>query len=273
MTSAQPHDSAIAKYDRRAAANDSLLCVGLDSALEKLPARFQSQAHPQFEFNRWIIERTHSFASAYKPNIAFYEARGDAGLRDLKLTLDFLRENHPDILTVCDAKRGDNANSNTGYVQAVFDWFGFDAVTLQPYMGGAVLQPFLQRAEKGCILLCRTSNPADGEFQDLQVDGKPLWFRVAENARDRWNANGNCMLVVGATVPSALAEVRELVGDMPLLVPGVGAQGGDVAQTIKAGLDSQGRGLIVSASRSVLFAQDPGAAARALRDEINLHRN
>ena len=268
-----PPDSAIDKYNQRAAAADSLLCVGLDSALEKLPPRFREQEHPQFEFNRWIIQQTHPFVSAYKPNMAFYEARGDAGLRCLKRTQDYLHEHHPDILTVCDARRGDNANSNTGYVQAIFDWLGFDAVTLQPYMGSSVLQPFLARAEKGCILLCRTSNPGDDELQELEVDGKPLWRVVAENARDRLNANGNCMLVAGATVPETMRQIRRIVGDMPLLVPGVGAQGGDVEQAVRAGIDRHGHGLIINASRSVLFAPDPAAATHALRDEINRYRS
>lgn len=265
--------SAIAKYNQRAVAADSLLCVGLDSALEKLPPRFREQEHPQFEFNRWIIQQTHPFVSAYKPNMAFYEARGGAGLRCLKRTQDYLHEHHPDILTVCDAKRGDNATSNAGYVEAIFDWLGFDAVTLQPYMGGAVLHPFLERKEKGCILLCRTSNPGDGELQDLEIDGKPLWQIVAEKTRDHWNTNGNCMLVVGATVPEHVRQIRRLVGDMPLLVPGLGAQGGDLENAVKAGVNSQGRGLILSASRSVIFAADPAEQACALRDGINRHRS
>lgn len=262
----------IDKYNRRADAVDSLLCVGLDSALEKLPERFRADPQPQFAFNRWIIEQTHAYAAAYKPNIAFYEARGAAGLTDLALTLDYLRANHPDIYTICDAKRGDNSTSNRGYVTAIFDGFGFDAVTLQPYMGSQTLQPFLERADKDCIILCRTSNPGDGEFQDLLIDGRPLWQVVAEQVRDVWNRHANCLLVVGATRPDELRQVRALVGAMTLLVPGLGAQGGSVEQAVTAGINAAGKGLILNASRSIIFAADPAAEARALRDEINRYR-
>jgi orotidine-5'-phosphate decarboxylase len=272
MTNQGETVAALAKFDQRAQQSDSLLCVGLDSAIEKLPASFRQEENPQFAFNRWIIEQTHSYVSAYKPNIAFYEARGDNGLRDLKLTMEYLHERHPDILTICDAKRGDNGNSNKGYASAIFDWLGFDAVTLQPYMGGTVLRPFLERADKGCIILCRNSNAGAGELQDLDLAGKPLWQIVAESVRDRWNTNGNCMLVVGATVPDELRQVRALVDDMPLLAPGIGAQGADLNQAVHAGLNADGRGLILNASRSVIFAGTPGATARTLRDQINQYR-
>ena len=212
--------SVVEKYDQRAAAVESLLSVGLDSAYERLPERFRGDDNPQFAFNRWIIEQTHPYVSAYKPNIAFYEARGDQGLRDLKLTLDYLREQHPDILTICDAKRADIGSTNAGYVTAIFDWLGFDAVTLHPYLGKEALQPFLERRDKGCIVLCRTSNPGASELQDLLVDDKPLWQVVAESVSRDWNANGNCMLVVGATYPYELRQVRAVVGDMPCLCRG-----------------------------------------------------
>ncbi len=262
----------IEKYDRRAAAVESLLCVGLDSAIERLPERFRTADHPQFAFNRWIIEQTHPYVSAYKPNIAFYEARGDQGLRDLKLTLDYLHANHPDILTICDAKRADIGSTNAGYVAAIFDWLGFDAVTLHPYLGKEALQPFLERRDKGCIVLCRTSNPGAGELQNLLVGGKPLWQIIAETVSRDWNDNDNCMLVVGATYPDELRQIRALVGELPLLVPGIGAQGGSVEAVVKAGLNSAKRGLIINAARSVIFAADPAAEARALRAEINQYR-
>lgn len=263
----------IARYNQRVAAVNSLLCVGLDSQHDRLPPQFAADPTPQFSFNRWIIDQTHPYVSAYKPNIAFYEARGDRGLAELKQTVDYLREHHPDILTICDAKRADIGSTNTGYVEAIFDWLGFDAVTLHPYLGSKAMQPFLDRADKGCIILCRTSNPGAGELQDLDVNGAPLWQRVAETVRDRWNANSNCMLVVGATYPTELARVRSLVGDMPILVPGIGAQGGDVAATVTAGQDSRGGGLIISASRAVIFDADPATAARRYRDDINQHRS
>jgi orotidine-5'-phosphate decarboxylase len=262
--------SALEKYNRRA--EQSLLCVGLDSTLSQLPERFQSDPNPQFAFNRWIIEQTHEFVSAYKPNIAFYEARGDAGWRDLKLTVDYLRENYPDILTICDAKRADMASTSIGYVQGIFDWFGFDMVTLNPYLGSEALQPFLDCADRGCIILCRTSNATAGELQDLIVGDKPLWQVVAEKVRDNWNGNGNCLLVVGATYPDEMRQVRALCPDMTFLVPGIGAQGGSIEQVLKAGLNKERKGLIISASRSVIFASDPAAEARKLHEEINRYR-
>ncbi len=264
--------NVIEKYERRADAVNSLVCVGLDSVVEQMPERFRAEAEPQFAFNRWIIEQTHPFVSAYKPNIAFYEARGDQGLRELKHTVDTLREQHPDILIICDAKRGDIDSTSVGYAKGIFDWLGCDAVTLNPYQGKMALQPFLKRADKGCIILCRTSNPGAGEFQDLRVGDKPLWQVVAENVARDWNGLGNCLLVVGATQPDELRQVRALVGAMTILVPGVGTQGGSVEEAVSAGKNAQGKGLIINASRSVIFAADPAGEAQKLRDEINRWR-
>lgn len=262
----------IEKYDRRVECVDSLLCVGLDSDYDRLPDRFKEEELPQFAFNRWIIEQTHACASAYKPNIAFYEARGIEGLRSLEATQNYLHEHHPDILTICDAKRADIGSTNRGYVTAIFDRLGFDAVTLNPYLGGEALAPFLAREDKACILLCRTSNPSAGEFQDLSIDGKPLWVIVAEHITQQWNTRGNCMLVAGATYPDDVRRIRALAGEMTLLVPGIVTQGGDIEQVMLAGMNSQGRGMIVNASRAVIFADDPEAAARALRDIMNSYR-
>lgn len=264
--------NAVDKYNARVDAVESLVCVGLDSAISRLPDRFRESDTPQYDFNRWIIEQTHPFASAYKPNMAFYEARGDAGLRDLKLTIDYLRETHPDILTICDAKRADIGSTNTGYVGEIFDWLGFDAVTLNPYLGREALTPFLERGDKGCILLCRTSNPGAGEFQDLLIDGEPLWAVIARRICGTWNALGNCMLVAGATYPDELRRIREIAGELTLLVPGIGAQGGEVEQTVTAGLNTAGRGMIINSSRGIIFADDPPAEADKLRDEINRYR-
>jgi orotidine-5'-phosphate decarboxylase len=186
--------------------------------------------------------------------------------------MSYLRLNHPDILTICDAKRADIGSTNQGYVEAILDRLGFDAVTLNPYLGREALEPFLARADKGCIILCRTSNPGAGEWQDLEIGGKPLWQMVAERVRDHWNTRGNCMLVAGATYPGELRRIREIVGDMTLLVPGVGAQGGDVEQAVLAGRTAAGTGMIINSSRGIIFADDPAAAACALRDEINLYR-
>lgn len=263
---------AVDKFNTRADTVNSLLCVGLDTDAERIPAQYRNDAFPQFAFNRFVIDRTHPYAAAYKPNIAFYEARGEQGLHELRLTMDYLRQNHPGILTVCDAKRADIGSTNDAYVKAIFDELSFDAVTLHPYLGREALQPFLSRADKGCIILCRTSNPGAGEFQDLQIGDKPLWLLVAEQVSREWNSNGNCLLVVGATYPDEMRRIRESVGDLTFLVPGIGAQGGDVQATVRAGLNRAGKGLIVNASRSILFAGNSAEAAKALRDEINRYR-
>lgn len=260
------------KFERRAAAVGSLVCVGLDPELERIPARFKDDEWPLFAFNRWIIEQTHAYAAAYKPNMAFYEARGTQGLRELELTMEYLRREHPEAFTICDAKRGDIGNTNRGYATSIFDAMGFDAVTLHPYLGREALMPFLDRRDKVSIVLCRTSNPGAGELQDLVCDGRPLWETVAQRVSSEWNAGGNCMLVVGATYPEEMRRIRAIAPEVAFLVPGVGAQGGDVAAVVAAGLDAKGMGLLISSSRGIVFSEDPAMAARALRDEINAAR-
>jgi len=259
---------ALAKLEARMSATDSLLCVGLDSAHGRLPGRFDRENHPQLAFNRSVIEQTLPYAAAYKPNLAFYEARGAAGWNELAKTMELLRSMAPDVFTIADAKRADIGSTNAGYVTGLLDELGFDAVTLHPYLGAEALKPFLEREDKACIVLCRTSNPGAGELQHLDVGGVPLWEVVATKVRDEWNANGNCMLVVGATYPHELARARELCPDLTFLVPGVGAQGGDVESVISAGLDAHDGGLLINASRSIIFADDPGAEAKAVRDAI-----
>lgn len=264
--------TATDKFDRRAEAVGSLLCVGLDPELERIPARFREAEWPLFAFNRWVIEQTHAYAAAYKPNMAFYEARGIAGLRELELTMEYLRGEHPDIFTICDAKRGDIGNTNRGYAVSIFDAMGFDAVTLHPYLGKEALAPFLERRDKVSIVLCRTSNPGAGEFQNLQCEGRPLWETVALRVSMEWNAARNCMLVVGATYPEEMRRIRAIAPEIDFLVPGVGAQGGDVAAVVAAGMDARGKGLLISSSRGIIFSDDPASAARGLRDEINAAR-
>ncbi|SEG23145.1 orotidine-5'-phosphate decarboxylase [Bryocella elongata] len=266
--------SAIAaKYARRVAAIKSLVCVGLDSEQSKLPARFQKESEPQFAFNRWIIDQTKEFAAAYKPNTAFYESRGSEGWREFERTLAYIQRVCPDAVTICDAKRADIGNTNRGYVEGIFDRIGFDSITLHPYLGGEALEPFLAREDKAAIILCRTSNPGASDVQDLIVTDSeksvPLWESVANKVNTEWNKRGNCMLVVGATYPEEMRRIRAIAPEMTFLVPGIGAQGGDVKAVIEAGLDANGAGLMISASRSILFAPEPGVAARALRDEIN----
>jgi len=258
----------IEKYNKRAREVNSLLCVGLDSDISKLPQRFLGMEYPQFEFNKWIIEETHEFVSAFKPNSAFYEARGDKGALELKMTMDYLIANHPDIVTILDAKRGDIGNTNNGYVQSIFDWLNFDAVTLYSYLGKEAIQPFLDRKDKASIILCRTSNSGSGEFQDMLVDDKPFWQIVAEKISNEWNTNNNCMLVVGATYPHEMKKIREIVGKMTFLVPGVGAQGGNVKEVMDSGKNSEGLGLIINSSRGIIFSDNPKSEAQKLRDEI-----
>jgi orotidine-5'-phosphate decarboxylase len=256
--------------------SNSLLCVGLDPGVAKLP----QSAPDQFEFNKAIIDATHDTVSVYKPNSAFYEARGAEGVAALKATCDYIRENYPEIPILIDAKRGDIGNTNAGYVEYVFDYLGADAVTVAPYMGHESLEKFLEREDKGIIVLCRTSNEGSGEFQNLSVGHVPLYQHVARQVATVWNARDNCSLVVGATYPDELREVRDIVGpDMPLLIPGIGAQGGDLAGTMAAGLGASEAGLMISSSRGIIFASDGedfAAAARAeaikLRDEINNYR-
>lgn len=258
----------IEKYNRRVDTTWSMLCVGLDSELDKLPERFRNEPYPQFAFNQWIIDHTRSFAAAYKPNTAFYEARGAAGWRELEMTMEYLCDVCPDAVTVCDAKRADIGNTNRGYVKAVFDTMGFDAITLHPYLGREALMPFLEREDKASIILCRTSNAGAGEMQDLQAEGAPMWETVARRVSEEWNTLGNCMLVVGATYPREMQRIREIAPEMTFLVPGVGAQGGDVQATVAAGRDAHGRGLMISSSRGIIFKENPATAAQELRDEI-----
>lgn len=264
---------SVQKFNKRADAINSLLSVGLDSRYESLPEKFKRARHPQFEFNKHIISETRDFAAAYKLNIAFYEARGSEGYAELKMTLDVLQREHPDIVTICDCKRGDTGNTNESYAKSLFDWFGFDAVTLNPYMGRESLKPFLKRSDKICIILCRTSNPDAPEIQDLIVEGKPLWRHIAEKVVSKWNENGNCMLVVGATYPEELKEIRKLAGSMTFLVPGIGAQGGEAEEVMRSGLNREGKGLIINSSRGIIFAENPREEAKRLRDLINIWRS
>jgi orotidine-5'-phosphate decarboxylase len=259
---------ALERLAARMEASDSMLCVGLDCAVDRLPERFRRDPRPQLAFGRWIVDQTHTLVAAFKPNLAFYEARGAAGWDELAETVACIREVDPAIFIIGDAKRADIDSTNAGYVAGLLDGLGFDAITLHPYLGSEALRPFLERDDKAAIVLCRTSNPGAGELQDLDVGGVPLWEVVATRVRDSWNARGNCMLVIGATYPAELRRARELCPDMPFLVPGVGAQGGDVKTVVEAGLDDRGRGLLVNVSRSVIFAAHPEEEARALRDAV-----
>ena len=254
---------------------DSLVCVGLDSDVAKLP-----DGVDQLSFNKAIVDATHDLVCAYKPNTAFYEARGAEGIQVLKDTCDYIRAIAPDVLILLDAKRADIGNTNAGYVQFAYDYLGADAITLHPYLGREALEPFLARDDKGAIILCRTSNPGSGEFQDVLTDGKKVFETVANSVAREWNTNKNCMLVVGATYPEEAAAIRQIVGDdLWFLVPGVGAQGGSVEATMHAAQSAHGDGLIISSSRDIIFASSGAdfaeaarAKAEALRNEINTYR-
>ena len=226
-----------------------------------------------------IVRQTRDLVCAYKPNAAFFEALGPDGAWALGRVIEEIRDLAPDVPIIYDAKRGDIGSTNQGYAHDAFDRLGADAITVHPYLGQEALRPFLDRAEKGIIVLCRTSNPGGGEFQDLAVGGTPLYRVVAEHVAASWNRRDNCAVVVGATYPDELLEVRRIVGDMPILIPGIGAQGGDVARTVVAGRDSRGRGMIINSGRAILFAsggEDFAEAARhqtrLLHDEIEQHR-
>ncbi len=264
----------IDKYNKRAKTIDSLLCIGLDPDFEKLPERFKAMNNPQFEFNKWIIHETHEFAAAYKPNVAFYEAKGIDGIFSLKQTMEYLQEKHPNIVTILDAKRADIGETNTAYVTYIFDWLGFDAVTLHPYLGKESLRPFLERKDKVSIILCRTTNPGAGELQDLIVggSGEPLWQFIAEKVTKEWDTNKNCMLVVGANYTEEMRIIRSIAPEMTFLVPGVGAQGGSVRDVMESGKNSEGLGLIINSSRAIIFADNPAEEARKLRDEIRKYK-
>jgi orotidine-5'-phosphate decarboxylase len=257
--------------------NNSLVCVGLDPEIERFPGQFAEQPSPIFQFNKAIIDATADLVCAYKPQFAHYAAYEAED--QLERTIDYIHRTYPGIPVILDSKRGDVGNTAERYAIEAFERYHADAVTVSPYLGGDSLEPFLKYEDKGVIVLCRTSNPGAGDLQDLEIGGRRLFHVVADLAARRWNTRGNCLLVVGATYPRELAEVRELVGNMPFLVPGVGAQGGDVAQAVRSGQTAAGAGLVVSSSRGILYAssgENFASAAREatvkLRDQINASR-
>lgn len=254
------------KLSKSVKKNRSLLCVGLDPDSERIPDSISGEDR-QFEFLKAIVNATSDLVCAFKPNSAFFEAEGANGIEQLKKVCDYINSKHPEIPIILDAKRADIGNTNVGYVQYAFDYLEVDAITVSPYLGSQTLEPFLSRADKGIIVLCRTSNPGADEFQDLLVDGEPLYKIVAKTVKDKWNTNKNCLLVVGATYPKELAEVRAIVGDdINLLVPGLGAQGGEAEASIKAGMNSRKEGMIVNSSRSIIFASGGSNFADSARD-------
>ena len=255
------------KLDKAVSKNNSLLCVGLDPDFTKL-----KKGQSQFEFNKKIIDQTANLVCAFKPQIAFYAAAGLKGLEDLKKTITYIHENYQNVPVLLDAKRGDVGSTSEMYVKEVFAFLKADAVTINPYLGEDSLEPFLKRRDKGIVVLCRTSNPSATDFQDLKVDGELLFIKVARKVVDWDKKYKNLLIVVGATYPNEMKMIREIASKMTFLVPGVGSQSGDLENTLKNGLRKDGRGLIISSSRDIIYAQDPKLAAQKLKDEINEYR-
>ena len=257
--------------------NKSLLCVGIDPDLDILGINGDDALANMAKLRDFcinIVDQTAAYAGAFKPNNAFFEAAGADGCRVLQEICSYIKNKYPDIPIIMDAKRADIGNTNRGYAKFIFDYLGADAVTLHPYLGGEALQPFLDRQDKTSFILARTSNPGAGEFQDLIVDGKPLYQIVAENFVNKWNSNGNIGLVTGATYPEEIKNIRASVGDeVVFLIPGIGAQGGDLEATLRAGLNSKNEGVLINSSRGIIFADDPKSAAQDLFNQIETIRS
>ncbi|HWJ95808.1 MAG TPA: orotidine-5'-phosphate decarboxylase, partial [Telluria sp.] len=247
------------------ARNNSMLCVGLDPDVARFPAHLRDQPDGIYQFCKAIIDATADLACAFKPQIAYFAALGaEDQLEDI---CRYLRETYPHIPLVLDAKRGDIGATAHQYAREAFDRYGADAVTVNPYMGFDSVEPYMAWEDRGVIVLCRTSNAGGSDLQFLDVGGMPLYQHVAKLVAEKWNRNGQCALVVGATFPEELAQVRKIVGEMPLLVPGIGAQGGDIEATVKAGRTAAGAGMMINSSRAILYAapqggEDFAAAAR-----------
>ena len=261
---------------------NSRLCIGLDPDPARFPAHLQGAPDAILTFCKAIVDATADTACSFKPQIAYFAAlRAEDQLEALCV---YMRERYPHIPIVLDAKRGDIGATAEQYAREAFERYGADAVTVNPYMGFDSVQPYLERPDRGVIVLCRTSNPGGSDLQFLEVDGKPLYQHVASLVANKWNTNGQCGLVVGATFPNELAQVRAIVGDMPLLIPGIGAQGGDIQATVEAGRTADGGGMMINSSRAILYAQadeksgeDFAQAARRVAQEtqeaINRHCN
>lgn len=257
--------------------NNTLLCIGLDPDLDKLPKHLLDKKDPIFEFNKAIIDATHDLICTYKPNIAFYEAYGIEGLKSLKKTLEYLQEKYSEIPIILDAKRGDIGNTSARYAKAVFEYWKADAVTVFPHLGKDALEPFLKYEDRLVILLIKTSNPDSGIFQNLIVDGEPYYLKMAKTIKE-WNFK-NIGLFVGATYPKELADIRNLFPDSIFLTAGVGAQGAKTKEAIKVGVDKNGNNFICNNSREIIyassdknFAEASRNKALAIKDEINKYR-
>ena len=251
----------LAMLDGAMQKNASRLCIGLDADLKRFPKHILDSSDPIYNFNRDIIDQTQDLACAFKPNIAFYEAYGIYGLEALIKTIEYIAKTK--IPVILDAKRGDVGHTAAAYAKAIFEIYKADATTVNPYMGHDSVEPFLNYKDKGIFVLCLTSNIS---FRDFQTAGReePLYISVAKHVRE-WNHYGNCGVVVGATSPEELKQIQKITGDMPILIPGVGAQGGDLENSVKHG----GKRAIINASRSIIYAKDPRKEAEKLKNEIN----
>ncbi|MGQ3676947.1 orotidine-5'-phosphate decarboxylase [Tenacibaculum discolor] len=239
----------------------SFLCIGLDVDLDKIPAHLLQEEDPIFAFNKAIIDATHHLCVAYKPNTAFYEAYGIKGWKSLKRTINYLNEKHPEIFTIADAKRGDIGNTSTMYAKAFFEDLAFDSVTVAPYMGKDSVEPFLAFKDKHTIMLALTSNQGAFDFQTKTVDGKELYKQVIETSKS-WKNSQNLMYVVGATKAEYLADIRKIIPESFLLVPGVGAQGGSLEEVCKYGMTDT-VGLLINSSRGIIYASNGNDFAKA----------
>jgi orotidine-5'-phosphate decarboxylase len=256
-----------------------MLCVGLDPDVTKFPESLQNDVRAIEKFCTSIVDATHDLVCAFKPQIAYFASVGAEA--QLERVCNYIRTTYPNIVLILDAKRGDIGDTATQYAREAFDRYGADAVTVNAYLGTDALQPFFAHDGKGVIVICRTSNPGSGEFQLREHEGDPLYLTIAKTAATTWTKLGDCALVVGATYPDELRQVREIVGDMPILVPGIGAQGGVIAAVIKNGATPDGTGLIINSSRAVLYASNNDAtfaisaraAAMHIRDEIRANIN
>jgi orotidine-5'-phosphate decarboxylase len=272
-----PVKGFVGRLAARWRAADSLLCVGLDPDRSRFPPHLRDAGDAVFRFCREIVDATGDLVCAFKPQIAYFASmRAESQLENL---INHIRQQHPAVTVILDAKRGDIGATAEHYAREAFERYGADAVTLSPYMGYDSIQPFLAYADRGAFLLCRTSNPGGADLQMLDAGGEPLYQRLARLVANEWNTRGQLGLVVGATYPAELAAVRSVAGELPLLVPGIGAQGGNIAATVAAGQSADGFGMVINSSRAILYAGDgedfaerARAAALATRDEINRHR-
>ena len=267
-------DSFAERLDKVAASRKSMVCVGLDPDPRLMPVS------DPFEFNRRIVDATHDIVLAYKPQLAYYEALGLPGLHALEKTVRHIRDTDAEVLIVGDGKRGDIGPTAAAYAAAMFDVWGFDATTVYSYQGADSVEPFLQYPGRGVFIVCRTSNPSSREFQDLRIDEehRPFLFQKVAEAAERWDIGGNIGLVVGATYPAELRLLRNDHPNLPFLIPGVGAQGGDVAEAVRAGVNWRGYGVLVNSARAVIYASKDAReypryariAVESLRNEMNI---